>query len=547
MLLLEIQCDKFKSKGSPRGAIKFHEGLNVVQGHSTGDNSIGKSTFLLIVDFVFGGNDYVKDKSIVGKIGHHTIQFCFLFNDVQHHFSRSTDNSNKVDVCNENYETQETIDIEDFCIRLKSHYSIDLPDITFREIISRYFRIYNRETSNEKAPLSGFSGDKDKNALVKFFQLNNAYTTLKEHAENLKKKDEYKTAIKAAGKEKVVVVPSKTIFAQNEEQLSALEVKLESIAQHGKDDLLNRTDEEIQKAAELRGEYDSLVSKRKRLWSQWWVVKNAADSRQPATTEDFEELQQFFPDCTINVDNLKRIESFHSKLSTILQNEFTASMSSIREVIDEADAEIARVEDAMRTLELGGRSRATLESYASVKLQINNLRAQNDLYESLTAVSAEIKILEATYSKLFMEQASLIENKINPLIAKLNADIYGADEPPQLIIASPKSYTYATPSDRGTATNWKNLIFLDMALLELTPLPAIAHDTIAFVHTDTEDMSRILEKYALFKKQIFVAFDKTKNYKGNAQTIIDNNTVLTLADGDELFGESWKKSFSKAE
>ena len=35
--------------------IVFNSGLSVVLGTNTGDNSIGKSTFLLIVDFVFGG------------------------------------------------------------------------------------------------------------------------------------------------------------------------------------------------------------------------------------------------------------------------------------------------------------------------------------------------------------------------------------------------------------------------------------------------------------------------------------------------------------
>ena len=59
-MLLEIYCDKFLENGNIRPAIEFHNGLNVVLGDELGANSIGKSTFLLVVDFIFGGDDYVK-------------------------------------------------------------------------------------------------------------------------------------------------------------------------------------------------------------------------------------------------------------------------------------------------------------------------------------------------------------------------------------------------------------------------------------------------------------------------------------------------------
>ena len=58
-MLVEISCDKFIDAGSVRAPITFSKGLNVVLGTETGTNSIGKSTFLLILDFVFGGEDYL--------------------------------------------------------------------------------------------------------------------------------------------------------------------------------------------------------------------------------------------------------------------------------------------------------------------------------------------------------------------------------------------------------------------------------------------------------------------------------------------------------
>lgn len=70
-MLKEIICDKFKQK-----RVEFHRGLNVVLGDDQGSNSIGKSTFLMIIDFVYGGKDYItKSEDIQENVGIHTIKF----------------------------------------------------------------------------------------------------------------------------------------------------------------------------------------------------------------------------------------------------------------------------------------------------------------------------------------------------------------------------------------------------------------------------------------------------------------------------------------
>ena len=54
-MLKRIRCDKFREK-----EIIFHPGLNAVIGDEIASNSIGKSTLLMIIDFVFGGSEYIK-------------------------------------------------------------------------------------------------------------------------------------------------------------------------------------------------------------------------------------------------------------------------------------------------------------------------------------------------------------------------------------------------------------------------------------------------------------------------------------------------------
>lgn len=61
-MLTEIYCDKFKTGGKYgelRLSIRFHKGVNAVIGDNNMSNSIGKSTFFMIIDFIFGGDDYI--------------------------------------------------------------------------------------------------------------------------------------------------------------------------------------------------------------------------------------------------------------------------------------------------------------------------------------------------------------------------------------------------------------------------------------------------------------------------------------------------------
>ena len=87
---------RIKSAILTEGVIDFHEGLNVVLGDNIGSNSIGKSTLLMIVDFVFGGNTYISHNSdVVAYLGHHEFGFTFKFK-TEYHFVRGTENPDAV-------------------------------------------------------------------------------------------------------------------------------------------------------------------------------------------------------------------------------------------------------------------------------------------------------------------------------------------------------------------------------------------------------------------------------------------------------------------
>lgn len=116
---------------------------------------------------------------------------------------------------------------------------------------------------------------------------------------------------------------------------------------------------------------------------------------------------------------------------------------------------------------------------------------------------------------------------------------------PQLNLKAHYSYSFHTPDDDGTGTKFKGMILYDLAILYLTNLPAIAHDSLLLSNISyqaTEALLKLYDQSKLFNKQVFLAFDKASSYSPDANQLLSENTVLRLSsDGNELYGISWNK------
>ena len=83
-MLKLIKCDKFVNQS----IIIFNNGLNCILGDDNGSNSIGKSTSLLVIDYVFGGDKYAENREIRDNVGDHRIEFTYSFNGIDYSFHR---------------------------------------------------------------------------------------------------------------------------------------------------------------------------------------------------------------------------------------------------------------------------------------------------------------------------------------------------------------------------------------------------------------------------------------------------------------------------
>jgi len=566
-MLAEIRCDKFVSNGKPRDTISFHQGLNVVLGSEAGDNSIGKSTFLMIVDFAFGGNDYVqKSTDVQTNVLGHTIQFAFDFNGTKHYFSRETVNHTVVYCCNKNYEQGEELRVEDYRKRLLELYGITLYDTTFRDIIARYFRVYGRDNLDEKEPLLADKQEAPVTAIKSLMKLFDKYEAVAELTLKVKEKTEEKDVHRKAQRMNFIPNITKTTYKSNAKRIESLELDLVSLQDNAEKNLMGLDSKEAEILADLRQKLTNARRNKSRMLSQLRAIENDMElgsglgkrnAKFPLLNDNNYEdeftdkitifpnlmkLQKFFPEA--DMKQIQEIEQFHNEMTNLLNSEFRAAKESISALIDLANKEILELEQRIRDSGMTPKiSKAVLSSYADKNNEIAKLKRENNAYETMDALKVDEKELKTKLEQMQEELYSTVENDINIKMNELNDYIYdGEKKSPVFKIKKSNSYTFYTPDDTGTGTSYKGLIVFDLSILALTVLPAIIHDSVALKQIADEPLEKIMSLYSKSEKQIFIALDKKGSYTPQTQKILDERTILRLSPGgNELFGRSWNE------
>jgi len=550
-MLYEIECSEFATKVEgkfiPRGKIRFREGLNTVLGDKAAQNSIGKSTFLLIVDFCLGGEDYVNEKISNAKenIHTHTIKFAFKFGDRIDYFCRCTATPEEVGVCNEEYQIVDTKPIADFRDYLKKSYEITLPIISFRDIVGRYLRIYGRENYAERFPLK-YGDEPVADSIVALEKLMNVYAFIQEYKDIYEKKNARKAARKKATDlgEMTNVARTKKQYNANEKEIAALEEQLASLTNKEDADLSGTDIANVDKAAEIKGRLTVLTRRRSRLRSQMNSVKANMEGGLVPGEDDLSDLAEFFPE--VDMQKLEMIDNFHHKMHAILTGEMSEEIAQLEVLIDAVSDEMKKLEEEQRQLGVPVNiSKKFMQKYVEMQRQIDILTAQNKGYNATVKLTDETKAAKKNLEDVREQQLADVQTSINQEMTILNDFIYdGKRYAPEISFGSSRSgnptYEFQTLGDKGAGTNFKGLIIFDLAMLRLTQLPVIAHDSNIFKNIADLPIDKIMELYKQSKKQIFIAFDKENTFYEITRNIVHETTIIELkADGGELFGWSW--------
>ncbi len=551
-MLIKLKCSDFKDKnGKPRPFVFFTKGLNAVTGHLGSSGSVGKSTFLMVIDFVFGGDDYIKKlKDIIHKyVPFHCITFTFEFGNEQYHFMRSTQESESVYIYDENHAPKEPKPwtIQKFRDWLFAMYSLPTDNPEMREHISRFFRVYHRGNTNEKRPLSFTSGGKTE-AIDCILQLLGEPSFVYEKSELNKSKERLRVYNKATAFNFIPGGVTADDVAYNKEEIRRLQEELTKLIDREPSQLeaLNIARDNERALAGLRSKLSFARQRRGQIESEITVIKrNAEFQRNEHFANSFEDLLEFFPN--VNLPLITEIEAFHYKLAGMLLEEFEVAKNRLEEMFAIANGEISNIE--AQITELGKKDKVAEDfarNYYAIQTDIDRLKKQNgafelflDLENTVKAQTERLKLIEEQKQAVLCE----VSNKITDEMWRINEILCGDKlSAPSIRFNSLTNYTFNTFQDGGTSASYRGLAIFDLAVLSLTKLPAIAHDFVMLSQIELSHRENIFKYYSkLMDKQVFIALDEIETYTEPIKTLLEKSTVLTLTgiDEDVLFGKSW--------
>lgn len=541
-MLVEMKSPAFKKQGKERPPIRFKEGLNVVLGKEDGAMSIGKSSSLLAIDFVFGGNTYIKSDG-VKKEGHHTIFFTFRFDGTDYHFARNTGDGNKVFICDANYElTGGQYTLDEFTTWLKKQYKMDFVGLSFRIALSSFFRIYGKRNTDELNPLQGIPGQNMDKSITSIVTLFDRYKDIEEFKDNVNEHKKKLDAYKEARKYQFIsdLVGGQKKYEENLAQIRELELELATLMEeaekgHSEDEIeLNK------KKAALTNEkltVEKLIHAKE---MKLHLVSMSLEYGLYPTEADMTALQDFFP--KVNIRKLYEVEKYHQKLAKILDAQFAdekavieADIAVLQERLDGINAQIKQLGF------VGNISREFLDRHSALKSEIDALKNQNQAYLTQNELQQAKANADAVLRRSIEDILREIEETLNTKMREFNDSLFATKKkPPRVHFNSYNSYTFETPDNTGTGSNYKGMLVYDLAVLFSTALPALAHDSLLFKNLGKDAEDGIIRIYNSTKKQIFIAYDKQGDCRPATKKTLEDNCVLRLStDNCELYGRSW--------
>lgn len=537
-MLVELYCDKFiKTK------ITFNKKLNIVLGDSNATNSIGKSTFLMILDFIFGGKAYLEhNKDVLENIGNHEFKFVFEFDNKKEYFKRKVEldkKNNIVYMCNSNFDEISEVEISDYTKYLKRKYKLENINLTFRKIVSLYSRVWGKRNDSLMKPLHPVSNASTKDILDELISLFKKDLIISQLKEDLEKLDSIKKLISYKVKYSLNENLNKTEYKKKIKQLSSVEEKLDGLKENIFSSESKYTEEVGEKISLLLKERDEILKIKLGLNNEIIRLKNNIEKNSKLSSDEEKKIVEYFPN--VNIERIKEVGNFQNKITKILNTE-------INKRIVELTNEIENLEQDTQNLNLklnkylegfGETSKTMVEQISNCILEEKELKNYTETFEKNLETKQELDKKNKEFIEEKISKLNEIASNINKKIDELNNQINPSQLVPELIILSENNYEFKIKNNTGTGKGFENLIIFDLAILTLTELPFLIHDSFIFKNIDIITTENILQTYKKYNKQTFIALDEKKRYSSEIQNLIERYKVLELSKEKVLFRKAW--------
>ncbi|MEE1211268.1 MAG: DUF2326 domain-containing protein [Treponema sp.] len=554
-MLKEIWSERFKNHDSPEKAVQLKTGLNIVIGYTeTGDesgNSLGKSTFLHMIDYIFGGDSFLKTKSFKNA-GEHKIYYMFEFSGKQYRFCRTVSKKSVVYKCKLDYsysETDKYESLDEYKKFLAAMYKLDISELSFREWISPFFKIFNKSPNIKDHPLMNSNSSSEQAEIHSLEKMFGRYSEIKDMVEVTLKKKNITDVKKYASKRNIELKELAYISNPKDtvKEIELLESKKQKLLEEQNAYIKELDAKTSIRLAEIDSQLSLLRRKRNKINSQISNLKKEISREAAPSVESFELLKQFFPD--VNLRKIEEIEKFHSSLSEILKIEYRDKIEELTKLLLPVDELVRDLQNEFYSL-TGNKDFKTsfLQEYARIQYEINTKKEELEKYYENQRIANAAKEAKPILIPKEKEILNDIAGIINPVLTDFSRKILGENyNKIQLSFDDTSKYSVSVTTDDGTSTTYLGPIAFDLSVLKLSSLPVVAHDSYLFSDTKGKRFDSLMIYYdslnSLSQKQIFISVHQRKSpneFSERTNKIINDNRILALKEnGGELYGENW--------
>lgn len=553
-MLVEIYCDKFKTGGKDgevRPPITFHEGLNAIVGDEDRSNSIGKSTLLMIIDFVFGGKDYVnKCLAVQENVKEHNICFTLEFDGVEYSFIRNTVKYNEVIQCTRQYvplEDENPMTIDEYTTFLGEKYEMQFEGLTWRGLMSKHIRVFGRDTMDSSRPLQEAKDGKVEDEIKRYLKQFYRYAIVEQQINQAKVADDEKKAFgKSVSYEHIRMAGSDKEYKANEARAAELQIKENELAENSSKGLLDLTSMQAQRLSELNSLLLGYSRQRARVQMQLNSLRKEMTEGKKTFKRSYSDLERFFPG--VEFKSIDEIDKFHQGLSKVLQEEFKESEADLAATYAMLGSEIKKIKEQIAEIKsIPNVTQAVLKEYARITTELNNLKAANENYTTFGQLKKTAKEYAETRDRIIASQLSDIQEVVNDKMKEITVEIVKDKNliPPKLNLKKLTSYTFETKGDDGSGAGQRGLITFDLANMAVSNIPFIVHDADLMDPIEKPTLTALIRYYDSVKeqkKQAFVSFRSYEFYAEEIRPVIEKCKVIKLeSGGHELFGWAWNK------
>jgi len=431
--------------------------------------------------------------------------------------------------------------VDDYRKKLAEFYGLESLESSYRSVVSPFCRIWKKGGLEPDQPFVGAPKEPSGAAISRLIDLFGRSPDIAAERKVIDEQKARKKLITGSMNEKIIPKINKAQYKENTKTIAENSEKIEKFKQ-GFGGALNAYealfDENLRR---MQLQKNELTNLRNELQNKIKRLQREISGITPRLAANIALVAEYFS--SVNVDRLEQVESFHQKIGSIVKKELKDELTSTQSQEVILASECSSLEREIQTaLESKGMPDDMFKRVFELKESTDKAINENSYFDKKVQLEEVImlsnKRLSNIYTKIFLD----IETKINAKLKAFNKVVYGPTRnSSELRIKSESSYSFTSPDDTGTGKSYAGLIGFDTAMLSLTPLPFVIHDSVVYKNVEVAATKRILRILAAMKaKQIFLSFDEAKKFGSQTEQRIKKFTALKLSHNDLLYNKDWR-------